>query len=237
MVEEGKELDQLSRPMIPMVPEELKQVGTEVQLNQVLMGEQSEMTDQVELLPEELEIQVSDKNQEQDIGVRSLSKNKKKQTSRKSRLVTKSLQENEEDCNEKFAEKIIEEGDGYVCKDCEFSTAWRLSARSHALRCGTVKKTRKKGKQYICPQWDQVFGNKKLFNKHFKAHHMNTSYRCSQCGKHFRGKQNLMNHLRIHTLTMKSHFHALYASSEPKTSGILTGIKNRNTSSKKMMIM
>ena len=111
----------------------------------------------------------------------------------------KTLLESQIDVDNAFKEKIIVKDDSFRCMNCpEFATIHRLDARSHALVCGTGKKSGRKSKKYLCPECGQAMLGKKALKDHMEVSHTLASYLCSVCLKRFKGRVTYKNHLQRH---------------------------------------
>ena len=111
----------------------------------------------------------------------------------------KTLQEDEAHNIKKFREKIIEDGSGFICNSCEFVSANKVLAKTHAINCGKRQpKRRKRYNALNCTDCDKTFTFKNSLNKHFKETHVTASYVCSSCGYKNSSRKNLIKHLRVH---------------------------------------
>ena len=65
-----------------------------------------------------------------------------------------------------FREKIVEDGKGFFCKFCEFSSGIRIVAKTHAVNCDDKQqKRRKRPMMYNCTDCAKSFETKTSLDK------------------------------------------------------------------------
>ena len=118
----------------------------------------------------------------------------------------KTLREEQVFNDMKFKENILivnDEGSvHYSCKLCKTKIKFVRKARSHASKCETRKKQKKKiiKKSYHCTSdnCDKIFTKKKVLVMHFKEFHQSASYSCSICDRKFKDRCNYKRHVMLH---------------------------------------
>ena len=118
----------------------------------------------------------------------------------------KTLREEQVFNDMKFKENILivnDEGSvHYSCKLCKTKIEFVRKARSHASKCETRKKQKKKiiKKSYHCTSdnCDKIFTKKKVLVMHFKEFHQSASYSCSICDRKFKDRCNYKRHVMLH---------------------------------------
>lgn len=124
-------------------------------------------------------------------------KKKSKGKPTKGRSTAQTLKEDEAATLKKFHEKISEVADGYMCRDCDFSSGFKVSAKNHALTCGKSVRRNIRNKRHNCSMCEETFPSKAKRKEHYKlvhAHH----YDCSKCEKKFKNKKQFLKHYRLH---------------------------------------
>ena len=104
------------------------------------------------------------------------------------KTANRSLQEDEAKNKKMFQEKMMQHGEGFVCRLCGFSSGVKVAAKTHSITCGNARKVGSRRPNVInCTECDETFGNKTDLNVHYKEKHLSRSnlYSCSQCGKKF----------------------------------------------------
>jgi DNA-directed RNA polymerase subunit RPC12/RpoP len=122
----------------------------------------------------------------------------KNQEKTKSALAKKTLQDSEREVSNNFSNKIVTEDSGFYCKNCKFSSALKLRAKTHAMTCGKKIKKFSSRKKSPCPECASVFSSRKELNQHYKVKHQTSSYKCSKCLKSYKLRKTYLAHLRTH---------------------------------------
>ena len=142
-------------------------------------------------------------------------KNKKDKNSKalQHRDTNKHLQEDEARNTKLFREKIVEEGTGFSCRFCAFVSGMLIVAKTHAVKCGTRRKTRRRRpKVFKCIECEETFGKKTTLNEHFKSVHVTSSNICTSCGYKLSSRHNFVRHLRIHDKNYTPSFNCDFCS-------------------------
>ena len=118
----------------------------------------------------------------------------------------KTLQDDQNELNKKFKEKIVKHDFGFTCKDCTFAAGMLLKAKTHASTCGTKKRKHAIKKKYNCAECEQTFEKKAALNKHFSGSHQNSVYKCSKCFATFKKRKTYNLHLKTHDTEFLNRF-------------------------------
>ena len=115
----------------------------------------------------------------------------------KSSQIRRTLQWSAKEVSKNFYSKIASLKPGYKCKLCEFETAHLNRAKTHAMFCGSTRKTcGKRRKTVSCPECEQVFKSVVKKNRHFSNCHQTSMYKCTKCFKTFKLRKVYKQHLK-----------------------------------------
>ena len=81
----------------------------------------------------------------------------------------------------------------YKCDQCDQDFSFEKSLHDHIL-------VRHKGirKEYKCPQCNKSFSESRSLARHRRIEHEGIRFQCGECGKEYRQKDNLLDHIRTH---------------------------------------